>query len=354
MNSQITVVTPSAPCLIWESLPEEWKDAVAIVHPTQFVASQSDRAESGENVYSVSDAGYEAVSHVVNNPTYGFCRNLASLCINKFTTRQTMRTMQDIPYRLVGENLTVEWEHDPAQKLIAKPARGSGSRDVHIVKHGHQLPPLLNDRYIVERYVPDSVPRVSIDGYVCGKHIGILCMWDSVYHRQAPTTFHYLAFPSAHASDARVVRKFTDVVRELQAITGCDNQIIDMELFVEPDRVTVMEINPRLGVNYIPIYENATGYCPWRSLTRLKKGLRPIRTKPPSNGVCRYNHDYEHNRQRNGEPWGHLVHAPVKHVESHFSIYTDAHAHTYATSPVKSIDELVRLVDQTAADIPYK
>jgi hypothetical protein len=42
----------------------------------------------------------------------------------------------------------------------------------------------------------------------------------------------------------RVAPKYTEVVRELRALTDCDNQIINVEMFVEKGRVLVMEIDP--------------------------------------------------------------------------------------------------------------
>ena len=104
-------------------------------------------------------------------------------------------------------------------------------------------------------------PRLSVDGYICNKNqIDILAIWDSIYFTNNPTKFHYLIYPSKHLKYEHIIRKkYVEVIKELHLKTGCNNQFLNIEFFIINGKIKVMEINPRIGTNYLPIY-HITGY----------------------------------------------------------------------------------------------
>lgn len=97
-------------------------------------------------------------------------------------------------------------------------------------------------------------------------------------------------------------------------------------------------------MNAIPIFEQTTGYSPFLVQQGLKHKECPTRTMSVGNGVCRFNHDRDRCSRR-----GHIAYRPIKGLEAHFSVYTDTLSRTFATSRVKTVGELVQIVEGTAA-----
>ena len=107
MTNRIIIVATAARSLFWDSLPLLWRPRVVVMHPAQFAENVNGGSRDGgcdDTVCTVGDAGYAAVSRVLDNPANGFCQTLAELCINKYTTRQSLKTMQDIPHRHLVNN----------------------------------------------------------------------------------------------------------------------------------------------------------------------------------------------------------------------------------------------------------
>lgn len=88
----------------------------------------------------------------------------SSLARNKYLTRRILErhALPNIPYmwpRTLFEAHLFLREHIT---IIAKPLRGSGSRDIHIVTTAEQLKELSITRYILERYVTGKEFRYLI------------------------------------------------------------------------------------------------------------------------------------------------------------------------------------------------
>lgn len=85
---------------------------------------------------------------------------------------------------------------------------------VRTVYHGDTLPDIQDD-YIIEKYIDDKYPRVSVDGYLIGDKIEILSVVDSVYYEDDPLKFNYLASHSIHDS-AALREKYFETIKEIK------------------------------------------------------------------------------------------------------------------------------------------
>jgi glutathione synthase/RimK-type ligase-like ATP-grasp enzyme len=96
-----------------------------------------------------------------------------SLAQNKYQTRQVLdrHNLPNIAYTRVGSLAEAEAFLRLHDVIIAKPVRGSGSRDIHIVRQIAQLRDLNLIDYILERYTPGRELRYLIlQNEVIGVH----------------------------------------------------------------------------------------------------------------------------------------------------------------------------------------
>ena len=87
-----------------------------------------------------------------------FSKELCDLTMDKYAARCQLRSMQDMQFTISANNV-VRWPFDVNDDLIAKPIKGTGSRDVVKTKHGEHLPDIGED-YIIEKYIDDGYQRV--------------------------------------------------------------------------------------------------------------------------------------------------------------------------------------------------
>lgn len=204
---------------------------------------------------------------------------------------------------------------------------------VRTVYHGDTLPDIQDD-YIIEKYIDDKYPRVSVDGYLIGDKIEILSVVDSVYYEDDPLKFNYLASHSIHDS-AALREKYFETIKEIKEVTNCDNQIIDVEFFITGEKAIGMEINPRIFSNMVPVYSQMTGYNPWLAMEAIKNGQTPMKTTTTcKNVICKYNHIFNHND------------AFIQHDTSFFTVISSFHSHTYGFSNELSREHLLGLINQ--------
>ena len=232
-------------------------------------------------------------------------------------------------------------------KLIIKKVYGTGSRDVALITESNVkldpagvstvetywmnqslklfFPEFISYRYLVEEYIPDHYTRVSVDGWVCGDKLGILGIFSNVYHSNHPLKFDYLCYPS-YLSDTdqdRVSSLYYTIVNFLRNKTGCDRQIINIEFFVTPSQIKVMEINHRMTVNSMPIYYQYTGYNPFQVSLTLSTGQSVVpNTRVKQAGVCLYHPTQPVN----------LVNQVLRHPtnQNTWSILDPVYNHTYS------------------------
>lgn len=333
------IVTSHSFASIKRSIPPSWE--CAYIHPKTINAA----LDIVNNLYfPANDDGYNTLcKYIENGEDVGFCKALSDLANNKYKARSTLKSLRGVPFT-ISTNNKVEWPFDVNDDLIAKPIHGTGSRNVIKTKHGESLPH-INEDYIIEKYIDDCYQRVSVDGYVCGKKIGILTTCDNMYYPDDPTKFHYLGHPSIHQEDSKLMQRFVEVIKELVKVTGCNNQIIDVEFFAVDGDYLVMEINPRILANSVPIYEKIAGINPWVFSEGLQKGVVYDLTSTPQVGVIRYNYRY-----RSGEA------SEIEHDANTFSLIGDGinenFSLTYRTSSEGvPHSELIKGLDQ---DYPPK
>jgi len=314
------LVTSHSYASIKRSIPPSWE--AEYLHP-KYINEQLDVEQN--QYFAANDAGYNTLCQYIDPKKDGsFCKALSEMAKNKYKARSTLKSLKGVPFTLSTNNI-VEWPFDVNDNLIAKPVHGSGSSNIIMTKHGESLPN-ISDEYIIEKYIDDRYQRVSVDGYVCGKKIGFLSTCDNMYYPDNPTKFHYLGYPSIHQEDPKLMQRYVEVITELVNETGCNNQIIDVEFFAVEGDFLVMEINPRILANTIPIYEEIAGINPWIFSEGLKNGVVYDLTATPLTGVIRYNYRY-----RPGDA------SEIEHDENTFSLIengvTEDFSLTYRTAP---------------------
>jgi len=300
------LVTSHSFASIKRSIPPSWE--AEYLHP-RYINGQLDVEKN--QYFAANDDGYNTLCLYIDPKKDGsFCKALSEMANNKYKARSTLKSLRGVPFTL-STNDIVDWPFDVNDDLIAKPIHGTGSRNVIKTKHGQSLPNIGED-YIIEKYIDDRYQRVSVDGYVCGKKIGFLSTCDNMYYPDNPTKFHYLGYPSIHQEDPKLMQRYVEVITELVNETGCNNQIIDVEFFAVEGDFLVMEINPRILANTVPIYEEIAGINPWIFAEGLKKGVVYELTSTPLAGVIRYNYRY-----RPGDA------SVIEHDEDTFSLIGD-------------------------------
>ena len=320
-----------------QSLPNEWDGHYIFMKPEEFYDFDYD--PELHEVYPIGDKAYDIASEVINKPELGFCLELSDICNDKFVCRDTLQCMKDIPYKICDNN-QIDWPEDPNIDLIAKPVGGSGSNGIHKVKHG-DIVPNINENYIVELYIDDKYSRMFVDGYIFNGEIDMLCVADSIYKKDEPTVFDYFSFPSkyenTHIYD-KVKQKYIEIVTELHELTKCDNQLIDIEFFIVGDTVKVMEINPRLGVNHIPMMYQVCGYCPWKTLENIYNNIKPEKTLTPKKGICLYNYLFDKEK-------GIYIHDTYNnHNVNIYSVLAHiCHTYVYTTDESLSFEDLINM-----------
>ena len=204
---------------------------------------------------------------------------------------------------------------------------------IQVAQHGNILPD-TQENYIIEKYIDDKYPRVSVDGYICGDQIKILGVVDSVYYKDDPLKFNYLVSHSVHDSST-LREKYMEIIKELKQVTKCDKQIIDVEFFIVEGKPIGMEINPRVFTNMIPVYTWMTGYNPWLVMEAIKKGHMPLKiTAPCKTVISKYNHAYQH------EP------VFLQHDNSIFTIMFCSLSHTYGFSDNLNREQLLEVINR--------
>ena len=315
MHNQKIIVTDHCKEFVELFIPKNWINKYEIIDTSSFENIKNDYFKE---IYYLSDSGYDSVSKKIDNPNYGSCHKLSKLCNNKYNCREVMTTLKDIPFKKCIDGY-IKWENKD-EKLIAKPVNGTGSKDLFIVKDGDKINIGKNQTYIVEKYIDDKFPKVSVDGFICGDKIDILSIWDNIYHEDEPTKLYGLSFPSKYSECKFLKNKYIEVVKELKEKTNCNNQVIDIEFFIVNNEAYVMEINPRIGGNYLPIY-HVTGYNPFTVNESLQNNKIPEKSSKTGLGYCRYNYGIQNMKDN-----------VIRRGKNIFSIYTEKYYHTYVYS----------------------
>jgi len=113
-------------------------------------------------LFAVSADGQEKYVNFARSPLNS--HTSVSLARNKYLTRLILgrHDMPNIPFVRPHTQTDAELFLRRHRKIVAKPTRGSGSRDIHIVTSAAQLKTLNITKYILEKYIAGSELRYLV------------------------------------------------------------------------------------------------------------------------------------------------------------------------------------------------
>ncbi len=191
-------------------------------------------------LFAISVSGQEKylyLSHTPLNPHVG-----ASLAADKYATRQIMERhgLLNIPFAKVETQAEAAAFLQTYGEIIAKPHKGAGTRDIHIVSNPRQLLQLNIEDYILEQYVPGKEMRYLIlNGKVIAVHQS-----DYGTSVQADRKLLRISYPK-HAWDPGLTRTSVRIARVLGLKFAAVDFMIDAN-----NRPYILEVNSRPGFKW--------------------------------------------------------------------------------------------------------
>lgn len=242
--------------------------------------------------YATGDAGmklYALAAERLKGEMYqnGACFSAFMLCDNKLACHSLIAGCSGI--RTQGVTVEQVLLPDMGGPSFFKPLTGTGATDTFRYE-GKSCNPFfgVREKYLQEPLVQEQIDKdeelricmsgnfvglvqvyvdpadrkiVSADGFVCNGKIYHYVLSDNMYVPDEPERFLCLVTPSQQLTDPeadRVWELYDKVVGDLVS-RGLDNQFVDIEFFVLPSAVEVMEVNPRTFGNQIPIFSMLFG-----------------------------------------------------------------------------------------------
>lgn len=116
--------------------------------------------------------------------------------------------------------------------------------------------------------------QVTLEGFVHRARVHVLGIVDSVMH-PGTLCFQRFDYPSRLPPD--VTQRMVDVAERVIPATGLDDALFNVELFWDPDsnRVSIIEINPRMCGQFADLYELVLGTNTYEILFALATGQTP-------------------------------------------------------------------------------
>jgi biotin carboxylase len=120
--------------------------------------------------------------------------------------------------------------------------------------------------------------QVTVEGYVYGGKAGIMGVVDSVMF-PGTLAFSRFDYPSALPNDVQA-RMGELAARVIEGI-GFDNGLFNIEMMydAETDRVSIIEINPRMASQFADLYEKVDGTSSYTILLDIGQGRAPRVTR---------------------------------------------------------------------------
>ncbi len=130
------------------------------------------------------------------------------------------------------------------------------------------------DCFIAESCV-DNALQVCVDGYARNGEVHILGTVDSVMY---PGTNAFMRFEYPSQLAAQHVEKLEAVAKRAVESVGFTHGLFNVELFLHPqtNRITIIEINPRMAGQFSDLYERVDGKSLWSLELDLALGKTPI------------------------------------------------------------------------------
>ena len=129
------------------------------------------------------------------------------------------------------------------------------------------------DCFIAEGCV-DGALQVCVDGYAHAGKVHVLGTVDSVMY-PGTTSFMRFEYPSQLSAE-RITKLEAVATRAVEAI-GFTHGLFNVELFFDPntERITIIEINPRMAGQFSDLYERVDGKSLWALELDLALGNTP-------------------------------------------------------------------------------
>jgi len=129
------------------------------------------------------------------------------------------------------------------------------------------------DCFIAEGCV-DHALQVCVDGYAHNGEVHILGTVDSVMY---PDTQAFMRFEYPSQLKAGHVDRLQSIAKRAVEAIGFAHGLFNVELFFDPqtERVTIIEINPRMAGQFSDLYERVDGKSLWALELDLALGRRP-------------------------------------------------------------------------------
>ena len=129
------------------------------------------------------------------------------------------------------------------------------------------------DCFIAEGCV-DGALQVCVDGYAHGGEVHVLGTVDSVMY---PGTTSFMRFEYPSLLSAEHVEKLEFVAKRAVEAIGFTHGLFNVELFFDPktERITIIEINPRMAGQFSDLYERVDGKSLWALQLDLALGKTP-------------------------------------------------------------------------------
>jgi hypothetical protein len=129
------------------------------------------------------------------------------------------------------------------------------------------------DCFIAEGCV-DGALQVCVDGYAHAGKVHVLGTVDSVMY-PGTTSFMRFEYPSQLSTERTA--KLESVARRAVEAIGFTHGLFNVELFIDPktERITIIEINPRMAGQFSDLYERVDGKSLWALELELALGATP-------------------------------------------------------------------------------
>jgi biotin carboxylase len=127
--------------------------------------------------------------------------------------------------------------------------------------------------------------QVTVEGVAHGGTVAILGIVDAVMY---PGTIAFQRFEYPSAVPADVQARMSTIAERVVRALGFDHGVFNVEMFHDPatDRITVLEVNPRIAYQFADLYEKVEGFNTYDAVLALATGDAPALVK----GRGRYRH----------------------------------------------------------------
>jgi hypothetical protein len=117
--------------------------------------------------------------------------------------------------------------------------------------------------------------QATVEGYAFGERVHILGVVDSVMF---PGTIAFQRFEYPSALPQAVQHRMSCLTQELMRGLGYRNGMFNVEFMYDPavDRISVIEINPRMASQFADLFEKVDGTNSYGTLLDLSTGREPM------------------------------------------------------------------------------